>query len=589
MNGGHSAHAQARHLEKTRPRPLTLLLIAALVVGVAVAAGFATGVLGGDAQSPEAAACGEAPQARIVVVNQALPSVKRALGPLTADEDGACPQVELIAAEQGELSSALKTSSGPPLVGVVAGPSDAAALRAKMSDRVGKPVVVAKTIDVVAMPTPLVEAIGWNEAQPDWRAVADVVLNTDAWSAVGRSDLGDFSLAMGDPATSDPTACAITSLVATALGRTPAELAPQDLGDERAQGTLLALDRVASVRATSTEQLVSMLAEADDRERLLDISAAFLDEQSVWAFNQTKPAVSLQAIYPTDGVATEEFTFTPFSDSEQTVLLEDVSAALTSSRGVEAFEREGFRRPDDLGSTVLGSGSGVQQAAASSAVAAPAAQVVGGVAQGWGRLANPGRFLVVMDVSGSMGDLVPGTGRSKLQYAQDAAITGMRLVPTAAEIGLWEFSTRLDGRRDYRELVSLGPVAETSGGRTRLDDLVSSVRGLSTVDDTGLYDTALASFRSVQRDYQEGEPNVVVLITDGRNEDTRGISLDRALAMLTREQDPEQPVRLLTIAYGADADVAALAKLSEATGGSAYVAPNPADIGRVFFEALSQA
>ena len=99
-----------------------------------------------------------------------------------------------------------------------------------------------------------------------------------------------------------------------------------------------------------------------------------------------------------------------------------------------------------------------------------------------------------MDVSGSMADLVPGTGRSKLQYAQEAAITGMRLVPTAAEIGLWEFSTPLDGRRDYRELVSLGPVAETSGGRTRLDDLVAGVRGLSTVDDTGLYDTALAAF-----------------------------------------------------------------------------------------------
>ncbi len=588
MNGGHSAHVQAKHLEKTRPRPLTVLLLAALVVGIAVAAGFAVGVLGDD-ESPEAAACGGAPQARIVVVNQAAASVKQALGSLTGDKHGTCPRVELVAVEQGELSSAIETSAGPPLVGVVAGPSDAATFGASMSDRFGKPVVVAKTIDVVAMPTPLVEAIGWDEAQPDWKAIADVVLNTNAWSALGRSDLGDFSLAMGDPATSVPAACAITSLVATNLGQAPAELAPQDLGDARAQGTLLALDRVAGVRANSTEQLLSMLAKADQRERLLDISAAFLDEQSVWAFNQTDPDVTLQAIYPTDGVATEEISFTPSGDSERTALVEEVSAALTGARGVEAFEREGFRRPDDLGSTVLDPASGVQESAASSAVAAPAAQVVGGVTQGWGRLANPGRFLVVMDVSGSMADLVPGTGRSKLQYAQEAAITGMRLVPTAAEIGLWEFSTPLDGRRDYRELVSLGPVAETSGGRTRLDDLVAGVRGLSTVDDTGLYDTALAAFRSVQSDYQEGEPNVVVLITDGRNEDPRGISLDRALATLTREQDPDRPVRLLTIAYGADADAAALAKLSGSASGSAYVAPNPADIGRVFFEALTQA
>ena len=135
---------------------------------------------------------------------------------------------------------------------------------------------------------------------------------------------------MGDPATSVPAACAITSLVATNLGQAPAELAPQDLGDARAQGTLLALDRVAGVRANSTEQLLSMLAKADQRERLLDISAAFLDEQSVWAFNQTDPDVTLQAIYPTDGVATEEISFTPSGDSERTALVEEVSAALTA-------------------------------------------------------------------------------------------------------------------------------------------------------------------------------------------------------------------------------------------------------------------
>ena len=102
MNGGHSAHVQAKHLEKTRPRPLTVLLLVALVVGIAVAAGFAVSVLGGDDERPEAAACGEAPQARIVVVNQAAASVKQALGSLSGDKNGTCPRVELVAVRTAE-------------------------------------------------------------------------------------------------------------------------------------------------------------------------------------------------------------------------------------------------------------------------------------------------------------------------------------------------------------------------------------------------------------------------------------------------------------------------------------------------------
>ena len=61
------------------------------------------------------------------------------------------------------------------------------------------------------------------------------------------------------------------------------------------------------------------------------------------------------------------------------------------------------------------------------------------------------------------------------------------------------------------------------------------------------------------------------------------------MATIRAEQDPERPVRFLTIAYGADADAAALAAIASASGGTAYSSPNPADIGRVFFRALTQA
>ncbi len=89
--------------------------------------------------------------------------------------------------------------------------------------------------------------------------------------------------------------------------------------------------------------------------------------------------------------------------------------------------------------------------------------------------------------------------------------------------------------------------------------------------------------------YSPGEPNVVVLLTDGRNDDPNSPDLSSLLATLEAEQDQARPVRFPTIAYGADADQKALASIAATTKGSAYVSPDPADIGQVFFRALSQA
>ena len=113
------------------------------------------------------------------------------------------------------------------------------------------------------------------------------------------------------------------------------------------------------------------------------------------------------------------------------------------------------------------------------------------------------------------------------------------------------------------------------------------MKGLTPVDGTSLYDTALAAFRDVQRSYRPGEPNVVVLLTDGRNDDPDSLSRAALLRRLRSEQDPDRPVHLLTIAYGQHADVGVLRAMSRVTGGHAYASPNPAEIGRVFFQALS--
>ena len=68
--------------------------------------------------------------------------------------------------------------------------------------------------------------------------------------------------------------------------------------------------------------------------------------------------------------------------------------------------------------------------------------------------------------------------------------------------------------------------------------------------------------------------NAVVVLTDGRNEYTDN-DLDRAARDLQASAQ-ENGVRVFTIAYGPDADLATLQEISEASRAAAYDARNPA-------------
>ena len=80
----------------------------------------------------------------------------------------------------------------------------------------------------------------------------------------------------------------------------------------------------------------------------------------------------------------------------------------------------------------------------------------------------------------------------------------------------------------------------------------------------------------------------MIVMTDGRNEDPRGISRADLLAELAKLQDPRRPIPLIGVGIGPDADKAELDQLTAATGGQAFVAPDPAKITDVFFGALSR-
>ena len=92
----------------------------------------------------------------------------------------------------------------------------------------------------------------------------------------------------------------------------------------------------------------------------------------------------------------------------------------------------------------------------------------------------------------------------------------------------------------------------------------------------------------VQETYDPSKVNSVLLITDGKNEDDNGISLDDLLAKLQATEDPKKPVPVIFIGFGPDTDLDAMTRIAKVTGGAAYSASKPEDLGNVLVDALSQ-
>jgi ABC-type molybdate transport system substrate-binding protein len=221
------------------------------------------------------------------------------------------------------------------------------------------------------------------------------------------------------------------------------------------------------------------------------------------------------------------------------------------------------------------------------ALAPASAQAVGQALSAWAVQAIPFRSLVVMDVSGSME--LPAGNQTRMQLTQQAATTGSKLFPNTAALGLWAFSIGLGGgSQDYLELEPIRKMDQVVGGVTQRERLVAGIAGLSqrTGGATGLYDTTLAAYRTVQASYDSRAINSVILFTDGANEDPESLDLEQLLETLQRERDPAKPVVIVTIGITEDADAETLKKISAATGGTSYVARAPEDIPSVFADAL---
>jgi len=455
---------------------------------------------------------------------------------------------------------------------------------------------------VIAMPSPMAKALGWPNKKLGWSDLLNLARDRSGWGRYHHPEWGAFKLGKTNPnfSTSGLNATIGAWFAATGLSN---DLTDKNLADPKARAFVADLEQSIVHYGDTTLTFLSNLQHADDQGAgLTYISAVTVEEKSVWDYNSgnptgdpatlgkhAKPKVPLVAIYPKEGTLLSDHPWVVLSvswvDDAKRTAAAGFLAQLQGSGDQAKFQQFAFRNFRDQPGGLINEANGLLPKQPAALLSPPAPAVLDKLLQSWGVLRKRANVLLVIDTSGSMGEAVPGTGKDKLDLAKQAALNSLANFAADDKVGLWMFSRTLDGDRDYRELVPVGPMDAQVNGTQRRAALKTAIEGLPPEGGTGLYDTALAAFQFVRDHQSASNINAVVLLTDGKNEDN-GITLDALLPQLQTEQG-DQSVRLFTIAYGRDADLNVLRQIAGATNAAAYDSSDPTSIDQVFTAVVS--
>jgi hypothetical protein len=412
------------------------------------------------------------------------------------------------------------------------------------------PIVLALTEDAASR-------LGWPTKQPSWSDV----LNSN------------LRLGMPDPSR-EPVGVSLLFGVRDMLKVTP----------DPGAALTTQLRRLSPNTVSSVEDLFTMLPGRDGASEPLD---GFPVSENAVLRNNASQDTRLVAAYAAPAVPALDYPYVvlPGAKGAKIEAAEKFLNVLLRQDTADALSNAGFRTPDGEMLRKRGGTSDLTSAAKVIPAETPAANEVDDLLNVWAGVNLSGRVQVLLDVSGSMAEPVPGTGTNRMALTVRAAELGIGLMKPSTKLGVWEFSTKLDGDRDYKELLPVLPISEQArtGGLDKLRQVQAIPNGA-----TGLYDSVLAAYQSARQSFEPGRINVVIVLTDGKNEDGNGISRDSLLAELGKLQDPRRPILIVGIGIGPDVDAAELQAISGATGGKAFTTEDPTKIGDIFYAALSK-
>jgi Ca-activated chloride channel family protein len=451
---------------------------------------------------------------------------------------------------------------------------------------------VVSTPIVLAMPEPKAKALGWPQAAIGWSDLLNLANDPRGWASKGHPEWGAFKLGKTNPNVSTSGLSATIGAFVAATG-TSSDLTVDVLKEPHVRDFVAGVEKSVAHYGDTALTFLTNLQRADDAGAALGyVSAVAVEEKSIVDYNEGnptgdletkgehgKPRVPLVAIYPKEGTLNSDSPFAvlqaPWSEAGKQAGAKDFLAYLHEPAQQELFTDAGFRTYDGRpGKAVSDSDYLAEDVGVT--LSPPSPPVLAAVRAAWSDLRKPARVLLVLDVSGSMGQSA-GAGKTRLELAQAAAVNGLSQLSDADQVGLWTFPSQGQVYWQQMALEPLGPQRE---------QLIARIQQLIPAGGTPLYAATRKASEAVRAGAGDDTINAVVVMTDGKNEYPDDNDVDGLIRQLG-DQALEGGVRVFTIAYGEDADLDTVKRISEASRAAAYDASDPQTIDAVFTNVLS--
>jgi Ca-activated chloride channel family protein len=439
----------------------------------------------------------------------------------------------------------------------------------------------------------MARALGWPDAAIGWSDLLKLANHPDGWGAKGHPEWGAFKLGKTNPNVSTTGLSATVGVFVAATG-TSSDLTLDTLKDPRVREFVAGVEKSVAHYGDTALTFLANLQRADDAGTALGyVGAVAVEEKSVVDYNEGnptgnleakgqhgKPKVPLVAIYPKEGTLNSDNPFAvlqaPWSDAGKQAGAKDYLAFLREPAQQELFTDAGFRTYDGHPGRAVSDSEYLREDIGVPTLTPPSPPVLSSVRATWNGLRKNAHVLLVLDVSGSMGQSAGG-GNTRLELAQTAAVHGLAQLSDTDEVGLWTFPDEGQVYWQYLAVEPLGP---------QRSEMTNRIQQLIPAGGTPLYAVTRKASEEVRKTSRADTINAIVVMTDGKNENPDDTDLDGLVRQLS-EQASEGGIRVFTIAYGEDADLGSLKRISEASRAAAYDATDPQTIDAVFTNVLS--
>jgi len=396
------------------------------------------------------------------------------------------------------------------------------------------------------------ETVGYEDI--GWEELLQVLNSPNGWEDYGITGRRTVYYGHTDPFISST---ALSTLIAEfyasarVAGFTGARLGMEQVRDPEIQQGVRNIEQLIRHYSQRTTEFRQYIAQGPD---YLDFVA--LEENDLIYINtgQTdiQPPERLVALYPKEGTFFHEHPFGVVQ--ADWVTPEQAEAARTFTDFVltvpvqERIMAQGFR-PANADVTlgfpfVEENGVSLQNPLV---LDVPAPDVINAIQESWAFVKKQADIWLIIDVSGSMAT------DNKLEQAKTAALAFLDGMEPTNRVGLAIFSDQV------WERVPMNTY------ETNEQALRSNIQGLRPDGGTELYG-AITQIVSVMNEAEsENRIRAVVVLSDGEDTGNQGVTLNDALAAIAVSREDLNPIIVIPVAYGSDADIQALNSIARAS------------------------